>query len=142
MKWLDGSDIDIKNMTGESLCEKLSDEMYDHDYEEWLSWDEPVRTATFIIEFDTEFNMDGIFLILENSFGQYMPEVINAFRAIGDDNDADVLSEICRIAPPGHELSEEVAERIEELREKLYLYTDFDPWPLLFGYLDDKLKSE
>lgn len=35
--------------------------------------------------------MEGIFTFLENSIGHYAPQIIQAFRAISDDNDADIL---------------------------------------------------
>ena len=89
----------------------------------------------------------GIFTFLENSIGHYTPQIIQAFRAINDDNDADILAEICTLCPPeimrseflagshqeyeitcfnaNHELKEEIADRIVELSRKLYLNTDF-----------------
>ena len=89
--------------------------------------------------------------------------IVQAFRAIGDSNDADVLEEICRIAPPDvmrgeflsgnyqeyditsfnddHELTEEAEARIIELKERLYLYSGFDIWPLLFKYLDEQIEK-
>lgn len=96
---------------------------------------------------------------LENSIGHYAPNIIQAFRAIGDNHDADILEEICRLAPPdvmrgeflngdcqeyditifddNHELSEETEIRIVELSKQLYLYSRIDIWSLLFAYLDE-----
>ena len=96
---------------------------------------------------------------LENSIGHYASNIIQAFRAIGDNHDADILEEICRLAPPdvmrgeflsgdcqeyditifddNHELSEETEIRIVELSKQLYLYSGIDIWSLLFAYLDE-----
>lgn len=107
--------------------------------------------------------MEGIFTFLENSIGHYAPQIIQAFRAISDDNDADILEEICALCPPDimrgeflenghqeyeincfdddHELKEEIIERIEELERSLYLNTNFDIWKLLFGFVDKKISA-
>ncbi|MCM1325496.1 MAG: hypothetical protein NC094_00150 [Bacteroidales bacterium] len=165
MQWLDGNEIDIKKYTGESLCEKMASEMWDCglDVEQYQEWADFMQAAYFIIAFDTELAMEGIFTFLENSIGHYAPQIIRAFRAIGDDNDADVLEEICTLCPPDivrgefleskykeyeitcfdedGELKEDIAERIEELDEKLYLHTDFDMWELLYLFIDKKIAA-
>lgn len=161
MKWIDGNEIEIKQYTGVSLCEKMSLEMWDCNIEQWVNWVDFIQVAYFIIAFDTELSMEGIYAFLENSIGHYAPQIIKAFRAIGDDNDADILEEICTLCPPDimrgellkgnhreyevtcfnadHELKEEVTEKIDELSKKLYLYTDFDMWELLFCFVDRKI---
>lgn len=164
MQWIDGSDIDIHQYTGETICEKLSLEMWGCcKMEQWSSWADFIQVAYFIIAFDTELNMEGIFTFLENSIGHYAPQIIQAFRAISDDNDADILEEICALCPPDimrgefldnghqeyeincfdddHELKEEIIERIEELERSLYLNTNFDIWKLLFGFVDKKISA-
>lgn len=163
MRWIDGSEIDIRQFTGEALCEKLAVELWGNAYEQWLECADFIQAASFLIAFDTELTMEGIFTFLENSIGHYAPDIVQAFRAIGDSNDADVLEEICRIAPPDvmrgeflsgnyqeyditsfsdeHELTEEAEARIIELNEQLYLYSGFDIWPLLFKYLDEQIEK-
>jgi hypothetical protein len=164
MQWIDGSKIDFKQYTGEALCEKLSLEMWKCcKMEQWSSWVDFIQVAYFIIAFDTELTMEGIFTFLENSIGHYAPNIIQAFRAIGDSHDADILKEICRLAPPdvmrgeflsgdaqeydittfddNHELSEEAETRITELSNQLYLRSGIDIWSLLFAYLDEQIKK-
>ena len=105
--------------------------------------------------------MEGIFTFLENTAGHYAPEIIKAFRTIGDTEDAEILSEICRLAPPDsirgevsethqeyeissfqeeHILCEETVNQIEALESQLYLNTDSDIWPMLFAYLDSQIQ--
>ncbi len=161
MQWIDGSTIDIKQYTGEQLCEKLALEQWGYQPEEWLNWPDFIRVACFLIAFDTELTMQGIFTFLENSIGQYSGQIIQAFRAIGDYSDANCLETICQCAPPGrireeflsvelpeynissfssnHELEEDCTKRIGELSRELYLYTGFDLWGLLFSYLDRQI---
>ena len=161
MQWIDGGEIDIKQYTGESLCEKLAAEMWNYGTDQWLKLPDFIQAAYFLIAFDTELTMEGIFTFLENDIGHYAPEIIRAFRAIGDNSDADILEKICQYAPPdimrgeflegehqeyeitsfdsSHELKEEVVERIVELDRKLYLHTDFDIWELLFQYMDRQI---
>ncbi|MDE5834250.1 MAG: DMP19 family protein [Ruminococcus sp.] len=163
MKWIDGSDIDIKSFSGEELCEKLSLEMWYSERSEWIECADFIQTALFIIDFDTEMNMNGIFTFLENSIGHYAPYIIKAFREIGDYKDAEILSEICRLAPPDlireeflnkdyneydisvfgddHELNPEVADKIELLESRLYLNSGFDMWSLLYDYLDKQISE-
>lgn len=161
MKWIDGNEINMKQFTREALSEKLVAELHDYDYIQYLAWADFFQVAAFLIEFDTELSINGIFGFLENSIGHYSPNIIQAFRAIGDDNDADTLEEICHLAPPNsiraefisnisqeyeitsfhdnHEMAEKVEEQISRLSEQLYLYGDFDIWPLLFKYLDEHI---
>lgn len=163
MKWIDGTEINIKQFTGETLCEKLAAELWDNDYEHWLKCADFIQTASFLIAFDTELTMEGIFTFLENSISHYAPDIIQAFRAIGDKNDADILEEICRLAPPdtmrgeflsrkhqeydittfndNHKLSKEIETKITELNKQLYLHSEVDIWPLLFTYLDEQIKN-
>lgn len=161
MKWIDGKGIDIKQFSGRELCEKLSRELWHSKRSQWPECADFIQTAAFLIDFDTELTMEGIFTFLENSIGHYAPNIINAFRAIGDDKDAEILAEICRLAPPDvmrgefldgdhneydiscfdddHELSEEIEEKIGKLEKQLYLNTGFDIWEPLFDYLDREI---
>ena len=163
MRWVDGSEIKIEDFTGEALCEKLASDIHGV-CEQYLDCADFIQTAAFLIEFDTELAMQGIFSFLENSIGHYAPHIVRSFRVIGDDRDADVLEEICRLAMPdimrgeflnkangayqitsfagNHKIREETEEKITELAAGLYLYNDFDIWPLLFRYLDEQIKKQ
>lgn len=163
MRWIDGKEINIRQFTGETLCEKLATDLWSNDYEQWLKCADFIQTASFLIAFDTELTMEGIFAFLENSIGHYAPNIIRAFRIIGDKNDADILEKICQIAPPdimrgeflsetqqeydittfndNHELNEEAEARIEELNKQLYLHSGIDIWSLLFTYLDEQIEN-
>lgn len=163
MRWIDGTDINIKQFTGEKLGEKLALELWGNPYEQWLKCAEFIQVASFLIAFDTELSMEGIFTFLENSIGHYAPNIIQAFRAIGDNNDAEILEEICRLAPPdsirndfssgnhqeyeintfdeNHELKEEVVEKIIVLSKQLYLYCGLNIWELVVKYLDEQIKN-
>lgn len=114
MRWIDGNELNIKTFSGETLCEKLATELWNNPYDQWLKCTDFIQVASFLIAFDTELTMEGIFTFLENSISHYSPNIIQAFRAIGDSNDADTLEEICRLAPPdimrGEFLSEDYQE--------------------------------
>lgn len=163
MRWIDGSYIDIKQFTGSEICERISLELWNYNRSEWLEFEDFIQTAVFIIDFDTELAMEGIFTGLENSMGHYVNHIIKAFRTIGDNRDAEILSEICRLVSPelirgeflskgyneydisdfdsDHELSEEVLDEIERFESKLYLNTGFDMWKLLYDYLDIRISE-
>ncbi len=162
MKWLGGKEVRPEDFTGESLCEALALELFEHPVQDWLCSEEFIQNAAFLIAFDTELAMEGIFCFLENSYGQYAASVIQAFQAIGDFQDAGILTEICHLAPPAymrtqflHSVQQEyeilnhadtlpasVAEQIELLENQLYLNTDSDIWPRLYAYLDENLKKQ
>lgn len=163
MKWIDGNELNIKVFTGEALCEKLATELWNNPYDQWLKCADFIQVASFLIAFDTELTMEGIFTFLENSIGHYAPNIIQAFRTIGDNSDADTLEEICRLAPPdimrgeflsesyqeyyittfndNHEIKVEVKEKIIELNKQLYLNRGFDIWPQLFKYLYKEIEK-
>ncbi len=135
MNWLEESNVDIRQYNGESLCEMLADKIWDYHREEWLKCPEFIQNACFLIDFDTELNMEGILTILINTDGEYLPHIIKAFRAIGDSQDAEILAEISRCKPP------EPVEKIVELEQQLYLNRDFDIWELLYQYLDKEIEK-
>lgn len=60
MRWINGSDIDIKNMTGETVCKKLTQELWDYERSQWLKLDDFIQDAAFLIDFDSELQMEGM----------------------------------------------------------------------------------
>lgn len=167
MKLFDEILNNIRNYdTGEELAEKIAETMYKEEFvkEEILKYPMFIQTLVFIVDFDTELNMEGIYGVLENSIGLFLPNIIEAFRLIGDQNDADILTEIWTLACPlkakeeqqtedfeefqitsfvqSYDLDEETEERIEALADQLYLETGFDMWSLLFSYLEEEIKKE
>lgn len=76
MKWIDGTEINIKQSTGQSLCEKLAVKMWDYKMEQRLKWADFMQVTCFLIDFDTELTTGGIFTFLENSIGHYSPNII------------------------------------------------------------------
>ncbi len=153
MKWVDGSEIDIKQFTGESLCEKLALEMWKNGEELWLQCPAFIQNALYILAFDTETNMEGFSTPHD---GNITPEnyarMISAFRAIGDGQDAGVL-ETARSLDAQYQQQLDQAEddadtdavhdafsdKLDELEQQLYLNTDFDMWALLYAYLDAQI---
>lgn len=135
MNWLDENNVIIQQYTGESLCEILADKIWDYHREEWLKCPEFIQNACFLIDFDTELNMEGILTLLENTIGDYLPHIIKAFRVIGDNQDAEILEEISHCVLP------DTAGKIVELEQWLYLNRDFDIWELLIQYLDKEIEK-
>ena len=162
IKWFDGTYINFKDYNGESLAERIASDMYPMAREEIFQYPEFIQNAYFIIDFDVELTMEGIYGVLENSIVTYIPNIINAFQKIGDDKDADILKQIVELVSVEsmreeknqdleeyqitsftecHELDDAVYEQIEELESEFYLKTDFDMWSLLFQYLDEEIKK-
>lgn len=155
MKWFDGKEIELKHFSGEEMCEKLSLEMWDYDYGQWEKCDECIRNALYIIDFDTVINMEGFPTPHYGYFSkEYYSKIIKAFREIGDDNDADILTEAFYIdlyyqkffdntedKNEFDKIYDEFSEKIDALERNLYLNTDFDVWSLLYKYLDVQIKK-
>ena len=53
MRWIDGKEINIRQFTGETLCEKLATDLWSNDYDQWLKCADFIQTASFLIAFDT-----------------------------------------------------------------------------------------
>lgn len=154
MRWIDGSDIDIKLYSGEDLCEKLGDEMYKTKHEDWFKCAEFIQDALLIIDFDTVINMEGFPTPYYGYFTtEYYNRIVAAFRAIGDVKEADILAEAGKIdlyygtllnAAKGtdnwNSIYDEFSSKLDELEEKLYLSTEFDVWSMLYEYLDRQIK--
>ena len=83
MQWIDGSEIDIKQYTGESLCEKMSLEMWNCgcDMEQHTNWADFIQVAYFIIAFDTELTM-----------GYYSQPIVAKFKEIKNIFPCEALS--------------------------------------------------
>ncbi len=155
MKWFDGREIELKHFSGEEICEKLSLEMWDYDYEQWEKCDECIRNSLYIIDFDTVANMEGFPTPHYGYFSnEYYLKIVKAFRDIGDNNDADILAEAFYIDSYYQQIFDntedknefdkiydEFSERIDALEKNLYLNTDFDVWSLLYKYLDAQIKK-
>ena len=154
MKWIDESEVDLRQFSGEELCEKLVLEMYESDQEKWFECESFIQNALFILDFDTVSNMEGFSTPFDGYFSSdYYEKIINAFRAIGDKHDADILSEALRLDAyytkriesisddAGSEaVHDEFCDKIDELEKGFYLNTDFDMWSLLYGYLEENIR--
>lgn len=152
MIWVDGSEIDLKQFSGKELCEKLALEMW-VDREHWLKCAEFIQNALFIIDFDTVTNMEGFPTPHYGYFtSEYYSQIIKAFHAIGDNKDADILTEAGRLDSyyqkildstedenEYDKIYDEFSEKIDELEKKLYLNTEFDMWALLYKYIDEQI---
>ena len=152
MKWLDGSDISPERFTGESLCEKLSMEMYSYDEDKWSECDDAVYNALLIIDFDAVLVMEGFPTPYYGYFSvDIFRKMIDAFRAIGDDDDAEVLSQALKLDEYYSEIIaggenngayEELSDKLSELENSLYINTDLDMWGLVYRYLDRYIEEQ
>ena len=152
MIWVGGSEIDPKQFSGEELCEKIALEMY-ADRERWSKCAEFIQNALFIIDFDTVTTMEGFPTPYYGYFtSEYYSQIIKAFYAIGDNKDADILTEAIRLDSyyqkildsiedenESDKIYDEFSEKIDELEKKLYLNTEFDMWTLLYEYIDEQI---
>ena len=152
MKWFDGSELDTKELSGESLCEKLALEMYKYDRDKWLECDEPVRNALLILDFDAVCDMEGFSVPSTGDLtADTYKKMIGAFKAVGDDIDADVLAKALSLDEQySTSLADEdnsaafdqFNEKLSELENSLYINADNDLWNKLYEYLDEYIKQQ
>jgi hypothetical protein len=137
MNVLDNIMKNIQTMTADDVIQSLG-----HIYGEPLERDglsaypQFVQDAVFIIDLDTELNMEGIGGLLENSTGRYIPKMITALRNIAAESEAELLEEIYALYRENPDDG-----RISGLADGLYPYTDFDIWPLLETYIEAAKKK-
>ncbi len=156
MRWIDGSDVALNQFSGEKLCEKLALEMYKCDREKWFECESYIQNVLFILDFDTVCNMEGFSTPYDGYFAiDYYMKIIQAFQAIGDKHDADILSEALHLDTHYTEQIESIDEddesdavydvfcdKIAELEKGLYLNTDYDMWALLYEYVESHIKQQ
>ena len=154
MTWLGGIETDFTGFTGEQLCDKLALEMYDYEEDQLFECEEFLQNAALIIDFDSETSMEGFSTPYIGSVTvEYYSRIIGAFRAIGDDHDADILSEALRLDThytkllddadsdaENDALYKEFSSKLGELEKELYTKTDFDVWSLLYDYVDRHIR--
>ena len=136
MRWIDGKEINIRQFTGETLCEKLATDLWSNDYDQWLKCADFIQTASFLIAFDTELTMEGIFAFLEKICQIAPPDIMRGEFLSETQQEYDITT-----FNDNHELNEEAEARIEELNKQLYLHSGIDIWSLLFTYLDEQIEN-
>lgn len=154
MRWLDGSDIDLIQFSGEELCEKIAADMYKNDKELWFKCADFIQNALFIIDFDAVINMEGFPTPYYGYYtSEYYSKIIKAFKAIGAINDANIITEAGQIDSyyQGHldsakgthkwnKIYDEFSEKLDRLEKRLYTNTDFDIWTLLYNYIEEQIR--
>lgn len=61
------------------------------------SLSEPAMTVLLILAFGTDVEMEGLSGFLENSSGEFLPEIIDAFEAIGAIKTAAILRQVRQV---------------------------------------------
>lgn len=93
--------VTTTNSAADEFIDKLSVQMFTQSFsQQWAdrrAVPNPLRTVLLVLDFDTEFQMQGILGFLENSTGEYLPETIDAFREIGAIRTSEVVSSIAQI---------------------------------------------
>ncbi|MDR0374437.1 MAG: DMP19 family protein [Treponema sp.] len=132
MNILDNVMKNIQTMTADDVIQALGRIYAEPVERDGLSaYPQFVQDAVFIIDLDTELNMEGISGLLENSTGRHIPKMITALRNIAAEDEAALLEEIYVLYRENPD-----DERISDLADGLYPYTDFDIWPLLEDYIE------
>ncbi len=155
MKWLDGGEINIKQFSGEDLCEKIGFEMYKNYNKNWFECADFIQNAILIIDFDTVINMEGFPTPHYGYFSKdYYTRIVEAFQAIGDVKDARIINEAGNIdsyyqtlmnntdnEDERSKIYNEFSDKLDKLEQELYLNTDFNMWELLYSYLDKQISK-
>lgn len=122
----------ISVMSADNVIQSMS-RIYDEpvDRDALSAYPQFIQDIIWIINMDTELAMNGIGGLLENSTGRYANKMIDALHHISADKEAETLAQIYQIYQ-----SDLDSEKIDELAGSLYLYTDFDIWPLVEAYVE------
>jgi hypothetical protein len=97
-----------------------------------LKYPQFIRDIIFIVDLDTELNMNGD--VLENSIKEDIHQIIKALRNIKADTDAEILQQVYN-----RYLQNPDDEMIDELYAKMYIYNDLDIWKLLEIYVEREI---
>jgi len=62
--------------------------------EEFRQFPEWVKDIIFILDFETEYEMQGLLTFLVNSTGHYLPEIMQSFKRSNNNNIADLLKKL------------------------------------------------
>ena len=127
----------IKN--AEELIEFIAMNRYESfetlESEEFKQLPEWIKDIIFILDFETEYEMQGLFTYLENSTGHYLPETIQSFKRTDNNDIADILIELKDLlAHVG--LSPDIIRNSEHL--------SFDNFPEItetIGNIEDRLRN-
>ncbi|MFD0870969.1 Uncharacterised protein [Chlamydia abortus] len=132
MNFIDEVLSNISVMSADDVIQsmfRIYDEPVDRDA--LSAYPQFIQDIIWIIDMDTELAMNGIGGLMGNSTGHYADKMIDALRHISADKEAETLTQIYQIYQ-----SDLDDEKIDELAGSLYLYTDFDIWPLLEAYVE------
>jgi len=132
MSFIDEVLSNISVMSADDVIQSMS-RIYDEpvDRDALSAYPQFIQDIIWITDMDTELAMNGIGGLLENSTGRYADKMIDALRHISADKEAETLAQIYQIYQ-----SDLDSEKIDELAGSLYLYIDFDIWPLLEAYVE------
>ncbi len=78
---------------------------------------ETLRTVALVIDYDTEVAINGLTGLLENSIGEYLPEIIDALVAVGAERTASTLRESLQILEAVGSSPRDLRERLNTLDE-------------------------
>ncbi|MCV2485304.1 hypothetical protein OD917_10240 [Flavobacterium sp. SH_e] len=134
MNFVDKTLDNLHEMTVDDVIQSMSN-IYNEpiDNGELFKYPQFIRDIIFIINLDTEMNMQGD--VLQNSIREDVPNIIIALQNIRAFKDAEILQEIYN-----RYLKDPDDETIDELYSKMYLYNDdFDLWKLLEIYVEKEM---
>ena len=125
--------------------------------EEFRQFPEWVKDIIFILDFETEYEMQGLLTFLVNSTGHYLPEIIHSFKRSNNNSIADLLMElqntlssvglspdILRNSKDNLSLDEypEVSEKIKEIDDELRGFIEEKEfWGNVTVYVQRKIDS-
>ncbi|HAE51874.1 MAG TPA: hypothetical protein DCG30_01285 [Ruminococcus sp.] len=104
MKWLDGRELP-ENITADTLFELLYGAVDEYPIEKWKTVNvlypkecyNPLYVSLWILYFDSLLAKFEIYECIRNP---YIVEIIDSFRIIGDNADAEILDKLKSIFPP------------------------------------------
>ncbi|SHL29070.1 DMP19 family protein [Flavobacterium chilense] len=135
MNFIEKTLNNLCDMTADDVVQSMA-KIYNEpiDRNKLLEYPQFIRDIIFLIDFDTEMNMQGD--VLQNSIKEHVPNIITALGNIEANNESKILQEIYKRFQQNPD-----DEMIDKLYAKMYLYTDFDIWLLLDIYVEKQMKE-
>lgn len=99
-----------------------------------------VQDIILILDFETEFEMQGLFTLTENSTGKYLTEISQSFKNTNNLEIASLITRTILVLSGNPKNNKEIEERLEEIEEQLSFYiSEKDFWENVSIITDGKI---
>ena len=143
MNFIDNILQRLDTMSADDIIQEIGGNIYGANIErnEILKYPQFVQDIIFLVDMDTELNMQGD--ILANSTRLYISNMVIALKNIHADNQAILLQNIFDTynSIQNGEDEDKMEEIIDGLYNEMYFHTGFNIWSLLESYVEHEKEN-